>query len=283
MQSHLLGVYPIAFIGSLSSTTSFCSTAVLFLQIAQLRLNFLIKNLSSFETTALLAQRSDFTWWAKTAPSKETSLICELIRGHLLFKQGVLRRWSQPLTGHIWQFIFYLPVLQHQKLKGLSTVLLSPDSHHHSPLKPSVPSLSAQRMTLKHLVPLPNCTWEPCTHEPNDDFPSPLLCLHSTCQPGSSWEMKAQPVLPSDLRSVGCTKPDAGPCSYCSQRKATKSYSLFDPPSTWFSIRSQCQLLPVKRWENQELLKKCQNTCSDFSGEKQQLQEKQVGFFIFKI
>lgn len=60
-QSHLLGVYPILFIGSFSSTTSSCSTAVLFLQIAQLRLNFLIKNLSSFEATALLAQRSDFT------------------------------------------------------------------------------------------------------------------------------------------------------------------------------------------------------------------------------
>lgn len=124
----------------------------------------------------------------------------------------------------------------HQKLKGLSMVPLSPDSHHHSPLKLSVPPLSSQRMT------------------PN--FPFPLLCLRSTRQPGSSWEMKAQPVLPSDLRSVGCTKPDAGPHSYCSQRKATKSYSLFDPPSTWFSIRSQCQLLPVKRQENHELLKK---------------------------
>lgn len=166
------------------------------------------------------------------------------------------------------------------KAEGVKHCSLSPDSHHHSPLKSSVPPLSAQRMTLKPLVPLPNCPWEPCTH---DDFPSPLLCLHSTCQPGSSWEMEAQPVLPSDLRNVGCTKPDAGPHSYCSQRKATKSYSLFDPPSTWFSIRSQCQLLPVNRWENQELLKKMSEHLQWFSGEKQQLQEKQVGFLIFKI
>lgn len=120
---------------------------------------------------------------------------------------------------------------------------------HSSPFSRFPPSLTPQIICT-----ISSCTEDdtkapcatPCTHKP-DDFPSPLLCLHSTCQPGSSWQMKAQPVLPSDLRSVGCTKPDAAPHSYCSQRKATKSYSLFDPPSTWFSIRSQCQLLPVKR------------------------------------
>lgn len=148
------------------------------------------------------------------------------------------------------------------KAEGVKLLVpLSPDSHHHSLLK----------LSFFHRG------WHQISH-PHCCVSTALVSLD-----GSSWEMKAQPVLPSDLTSVGCTKPDAGPHSYCSQRKATKSYSLFDPPSTWFSIRSQCQLLPVKRWENQQLLKKISEHLQGFSGEQQKLQEKQVWFLVYKI
>lgn len=105
-------------------------------------------------------------------------------------------------------------------------------------------------------------------------------------QHGSGWKQ------PGDEGSV-CTSKWSQNCAPSQQmlilvptvQREQKSYSLFDPPNTWFLIRSQCQLLPEgKERKNQEHFKQNTQTTAVIvrvnitATTAADLQEKYIGF-----
>lgn len=159
-------------------------------------------------------------------------------------------------------------------------VPLSPDSHHHSPLKLSVSSLSSERMTLKHLVPLPNCTRESCTHEPSDDSPLPTAV---SPQHLSVWKKLGD-------EGSACASKWSQKCGLHKTR-CWSSFLLFTEKSNkiLLTVRSSKYMvfdkksMPIVACKEMRKSTALSEHLQWFSGEQQQLKEKQAGFLILKI
>lgn len=107
---------------------------------------------------------------------------------------------------------------------------------------------------------LQNGTHEPSTDEPNGDFPFPqtekgaVSTALVSLEAAGRWRLSLYFQLISELWAAQLQQMlILIPTVHGEVQQ--KSYSLFDPPNTWFSIRSQCQLLPVKKMKKTTPLK----------------------------